>query len=582
MRLTLVGVMVSSAVILTLLYLLAMLATSSTGLYGLLEPFGPLSRNPLTATLLFASISSAYLTAVWIQSHRVESRFLLLIGCVLVGIAITSKYLVPSWSDSFYQTTFTDSISHITGTEYVLLTGHSSVANPGAFIAWQPGFWITTAAFIEVVMGAPSSAFALPFSLALKWSPVVNALIYLPVVFYLERSYGLRNRASIIALITFFGLGIFSYDIFYEQSLAYPLFWLLLALLPGLLERADTRRLILLAVISGALVITHQVYGVMAEVALLSVLVLRVAPKFRGLGKGVAAASAVFSIVWLTDVFFNSGSFPISLVATGLGVYKSLFGQGIVHAFVQESQRAFPAYINVIRVEEGYFTAVTVLPLLALLYVALRTKSRAVVAAFAIIVGVTFVFVPLLILGAGATGGLDRVTSALLPLASFGLTAALTTAPHVNRSKRRRGLVRTIIILSTVALVCLSSVVLFAGWNFLSVPYSENFGGGVGPSVFVSCFGPSSASCYETFASQLGGFLTQSGVDINGGPLGFASGWTNITSKGFYEYTYTGYIDQVYSVSGHPTATMNQVTSNIQSADVYYSDGFTVIYYWWR
>ncbi len=574
--------MVSSAVILTLLYLLAMLATSSTGLYGLLEPFGPLSRNPLTATLLFASISSAYLTAVWIQSHRVEPRFLLLIGCVLVGIAITSKYLVPSWSDSFYQTTFTDSISHITGTEYVLLTGHSSVANPGAFIAWQPGFWITTAASIEVVMGAPSSAFALPFSLALKWSPVVNALIYLPVVFYLERSYGLRNRASIIALITFYGLGIFSYGIFYEQSLAYPLFWLLLALLPGLLERADTRRLILLAVISGALVITHQVYGVMAEVALLSVLVLKVVPKFRGLGKGVAAASAVFSIVWLTDVFFNSGSFPISLVATGLGVYKSLFGQGIVHAFVQESQRAFPAYINVIRVEEGYFTAVTVLPLLALLYVALRTKSRAVVAAFAIIVGVTFVFVPLLILGAGATGGLDRVTSALLPLASFGLTAALTTAPHVNRSKRRRGLVRTIIILSTVALVCLSSVVLFAGWNFLSVPYSENFGGGVGPSVFVSCFGPSSASCYETFASQLGGFLTQSGVDINGGPLGFASGWTNITSKGFYEYTYTGYIDQVYSVSGHPTATMNQVTSNIQSADVYYSDGFTVIYYWWR
>lgn len=538
------------------LYLFGMWEAGSGGLYGVSQPYGPVSRSPLALISLPLFVSLLFLVVVR-RALKGGGRYAVFLFSVSLGALFVAKLFVPEYTNFGYQASFGDTVSHIIRGEFVVFTGGSS-APPGSYLVWQPGFWYTFTFFVDVVFG-PRTPFSPVFSGLMRYPAVFFGLIYLPVVYFLFRSYGLGNRYAWVAMVLFYGFSIWSFTVMASQNYGDAVYWLLLAALPRLASLNRKGFLVLAGISSAALVLIHQVAALQALVALTAAVTLRAFASRRiNLGAGIVGGFLMFMLVWLTRVFYNSGTFANLLIGTTGSTISGLLAQGGPLALAaKEAYRPYPPYVSVIHLDEAYFVLVTLLPLAALSYTAVHTRfaDRNVDLALAVMAATIFVFIPVLIYSGAATGGLDRITSALLPLSAYSLTLALARgtvagAAEKRRLRPRRAVLSTVVV---VALICISSIVFFSGWNFLSVPYAENYEGANGPVMFVSCHTPFYAGCTRAYLSQ------------NGTPA---------LPSNYLAYSYTGYINEVYAITGSPVNATATLNAKLAQSDVVYSNPF--------
>lgn len=566
-----------------LVTLVALVSQSEAGhLLDYNDVFGPLSTSPLANVVLAALLVSTICLGYYIAINQTDRRSRIACFTVLVGSLLVAKYGMPIWGGNLYQSNFPDALSHTVRGEWVALSGGYS-GPPSSLLTWQPGFWIGVAAFAEVVTGVsgPSSPV---FSFLIKWSPLLLALLFLPVVYLLLKNYGVPNRILPFAILVF--LGLFPSPVWLSEATGgYILYWLFLALLPMVLRKGGAGAWVPFIMVASVISIVHLGLALFAFVALFSALIVALLARERRIYvPKMVNAIVVFSVVWVVQMLFNAGVFVpdyLHLIEVSIAsITRSPLGVATSAAYRSSQLYQYVIYLKVV-----YYVTVIVVPLVILVIASIRRTNLQLKIPLAVMTATTFAIVPLMIgLGGGfggAGGALQYVPTTLAPFATLGFLAFASETRTAGQSHSHPRERRKLLVLAAIGLLAITATyVCIAGANFLWYPYSENLGQQGNQGSFILCYAPIPSPCTTSAVGYQAG-------QFSGSPFAPQSFYLSLPAqtleannaelKGYYYAYYTDSIFASYFNFGNSSTEQAESAQAISHGDIIYSTPTTML-----
>lgn len=553
----------------------ALLSQSESEGFSYAQILGPLS-NPSLLFIFSITLGLSSVGVLWlVWSELTSYRFIWLIGTLLV-LSIALKFFLPVFEASYFQALFADGVSKVNELQWVVFTHHTT----GGFVEtlnWHAGSWSFWGIFTIVIFGQPSTPLDGIFVAIVKWSPVLFSVLYLPVVYFLMRSYGLRNRFSLVGIFAFYGLSIWPFW-FASQMLGNVLYWLFLAMLPRAIKGGWPNLIAILLVLT-SIVTVHQ--GV-ATFTLASLISIPLAAVFFGLERKTISRSArillFFIAIWSAEIVFSIPSFAYSLEAGLQSLYSDIFhGASSISYY---SYRGYLPYENLVHFIEAYYLAVVIIPSLILAYYSFRYRGIQTSISTGVLV-ITTLVVGLATIGpaGGGAGGINRIPAMLVPLSAFGLAyqagrfkGVRTLRPGTPKSSKLPKYVYCLII---AGLAVSGTIVYFSGSNINWVPYSQLLGenGNVGP--FFYCHAQVASPC-TVYAI---GDLTQMSPPYSKALASAAYPFNRTSSAGFYTFYQTGLNSYLDLYGGNATSVNSQIQAVFSRSDILYETPTTVFLY---
>jgi hypothetical protein len=569
-------------ILLLIIYTVSITHSGWDVLYGYDAIFGPLSGSFLANFALASLILSLCVFGYYTARSIVNPTFVRLSFIVYIGSLLAAKYLLPCLVSNYYQSNFPDSLSHTTLGEWVALTGHISV-QPMSLLTWQPGFWVWYAMFVEVVGGVFLNVFSPIFSFLIKWAPIGFSLIFVPVVYFLLRNYGISSRMSVYALILF--LGLYPIPVWMsEQTGGTILFWLFLALVPKILMQGGFRSWVIFAIVSAAMIFTHLGITLFCFTVLFSIFLLTlIMRKYSRFLSTITRGMIIFSVIWFIRMLYNAGAFANAYFPVALQNLTRFISQP-VGTVLSGSYRPYALYQQVIYLKEAFYVAIIVIPLALLTILAIKNDNLPIRITSIATAMTVFVLTPVIIgWGVEAGGALPYLPSLFAPFAALGFVAYIERDSGTATRRRHDFRKSNILALVTVSFLAVTaSYVYFAGANYLSYPYSENLGqlGFEGP--YIECYAPIPSPCTTDalgYQAELISGTPFAPLPIYQ-PLSQHVPRGNVSlSQGYYYLYYTDLINALYLQYGNLSLEQMTTASAIEQSDVLYSTATAQLLY---
>jgi len=452
---------------LSLLFFIAYLYSLFTfcgGYYTFEDLFGPLSKSPYIAISLILFVICGFIY-LYININSEHSDYIRLL---IVIFLVFSKFLVPDVTDSYYDQSFYDAGGHMIRGAFVTLTGHSD-PNIDGYFDLQPAFFWVTAIFINIVYGSPTSPSDPIFSFFVKWFNIIATMIYIPILYLSFKKYGLKKGEAYLAFFLFFSLsfGRFHYA---AQNYGNALFWLLLALVPDIIEHYDIKKILTLLPVLTSLIFVHEGLTIFTVIALASMLMALALPKkLRDSLQAVFLLLLYLSISWFLFLLYISKFTLSSFVSTLMSVVKDYLIEGTTEVVEKGLTRAWQPWTNVVLFKAIFMVILILLATFTSLELYIKFRGKIYQVMMFVILGIT-AFLALVAAALGGAGYIERIPLVLLPLIAITLTENMSRESISKTYKK-------VIVVAALCLVIMGPFVFFSGRNFQSISTSEDKAG---------------------------------------------------------------------------------------------------------
>jgi len=477
-------------------YALALYSVDDPSKYYSYNMFlGPLSKNINILILYTLEVLAVILLLIVLELESSRSAHICFYIAFVLAVFL-AKYFLPQYFDSAYFENFYDAGGHMIRGKYVTLTGHSDVG-VDAYFDIQPAFFWWTAAFINIVYGAPSSPQDSVFLFLTKWFNAIALMLYLPILVAFFRVAGLSLRESLIAYGIFLLISLSRFH-YAAQVYSYALYWIIMILIlrafrAGRLRSADV---LIFIPVAFSIVFVHQGITLFTLVSVSAVLLGAFIP-LVGLRVEISANMRIFLFLlaislassWLIYLsyltIYTFGNFVEALRSVVMAIVE----RGIPHIVAGATARPYEPWMRIVSVKALYMALIVSISLFVLLIISLSRREfgvhRIYAKIFLYISSALTAVVGIIALALGGAGYIERIPEALAPILSLTFLRLFST-PTQHLTSR-------ILSAATAALlILLGSILYFAGWNFQSIPYSE-----AATENFAIKYGPNLAGIYS-------------------------------------------------------------------------------------
>jgi hypothetical protein len=388
-------------------------------------------------------------------------------GVVLLVLTISSIRLLPDIADMYYTQNFYDAGDHMVRGAFVTLTGHSDPSVDGYFDL-QPGFFWFTAILIHVVYGNPVAYTDPVFGFFVKWFHVVAIMIYIPILFALNKNFTQDFRKTFVTLFLFFLFNP-SRAHYAAQTYADALFWFAIMLLFVTITGEDKKRLIMFFVVLAAIVFVHQGVTLFTLVTLLSaIFVTSFLIRAQQVSQILALLVLYLISIWLVYLLYISNFTLTIFLHTLISVIKKYLFEGVIEVTSSAMRRAWEPWENVVVFKTLYMAILIFGGLILTVLQYMLTKNQ-VYLLRAIIIFTVSVAMGSIAVALGGRGYIERIPEMLLPLLLLPFVEIQLESPK----NRHSTIWKSLVTITLFSLLLMSPFVYFSGRNFQSISLSE-------------------------------------------------------------------------------------------------------------
>jgi hypothetical protein len=437
------------------------------GYYTYQDMFGPLSKDITVMISLLLFLLVSYSLMYYLVTNLDVKKWLPF-GVVLLALTISSIRLLPDVADMYYTQNFYDAGDHMVRGAFVTLTGHSDPSIDGYFDL-QPGFFWFTAILIHIVYGNPVAYTDPVFGFFVKWFHVVAIMIYIPILFALNKNFNQDLSKTFVMLFLFFLFNTTKAH-YAAQTYANALFWLAIMLVFATITGEDKKRLVMLFIILAAIVFVHQGVTMFTLVTLLSAtFVTSFLIRAQRVSRILALLVLYLTSIWLVYLLYISNFTLMNFLHTLISVIKKYLFEGVIEVTSSAMRRVWEPWENVV-VFKALYMAIFIFGGLILTALQYRlTKNQAYLLRTTIIFTVSAAMGSIAI-ALGGAGYIERIPEMLLPLLLLPFVEIQLESPKNRRSNTIWKSLVTIVVFS---LLLMSPFVYFSGRNFQSITLSE-------------------------------------------------------------------------------------------------------------
>ncbi len=470
----------------------------SNGYYTYKDMLGPLSKDPYVIPVLVLLIIYSWL--MYSTKGRTSTSLQLLLLIILI-VPIIVKYFLPDLADVYYIENFYDASSHMLRGSFVTLTGHSSPAVDHYF-GFQPGFFWVTATFVDIVAG-PQSSFTSPvFSFLIKWFPILAIVLYIPILYYFARCFGITSSQAVGVLFLIFCISLDHYH-YAAQTWGNALYWIMLALTYRYIKSKDSRYIYLLLLVLSSMIFVHQgvyIFAIVASTSVFLVLFLRsrfTKDSLRKMRNTFFAILLFQIVIWQVNAFIFTNSYkdflnafkhvkkefsapstpirPSPSAPSTPRTPKQLALPRFLQIIIDRIERAYKPWENIVIIKAMYFTALILVPLFTFLseYIGLwkskqpRNEDIALIS-FSIVL-LTAIILGYVAIGLGGAGYIERIPLLLQPFTGVAMVRISSQA------RSFKSLMKVFTIFLILLIISAGSLLYFSGRNFQSTTYSSKW-----------------------------------------------------------------------------------------------------------
>jgi hypothetical protein len=388
-------------------------------------------------------------------------------GVVLLALTISSIRLLPDVADMYYTQNFYDAGAHMARGAFVTLTGRSDPSVDDYFDL-QPGFFWFTAILIHIVYGNPVAYTDPVFGFFVKWFHVVAIMIYIPILFALNKNFTQDFRKTFVTLFLFFFFITSSH--YAAQTYADALFWFAIMLLFVTITGEDKKRLIMLFVVLAAIVFVHQGVTMFTLVTLLSaIFVTSFLIRARQISRILALLVLYLISIWLVYLLYISNFTLLNFLHTLLSVIKKYLFEGVIEVTSSAMRRAWKPWENVV-VFKALYMAILIFGGLILTALQYRLTKNQVYLLRAIIIFTVSAAMGSVAVALGGAGYIERILEMLLPLFLLPFVEIQLEFP---KNRHSNTIWKSLVTIAVFSLLLMSPFVYFSGRNFHSISLSE-------------------------------------------------------------------------------------------------------------
>ncbi len=271
-----------------------------TTYYTVNDPLGPLSVNPIIFVFeLLLPIGFLIL----LRNGKYSSPWFFIPVVLIVVILYVSFELF----DTQYVTSFYDATSHFNRGLYVAVTGHSNPLVDGYFDMQPAFFWVT--GIVSSVAGFSLSSSVSAISLLiLKWTPLVEVLLYLPILGLFYKKLLGDNKLVATALVLQLSLELLTFH-YSAETYGQAIYWLIFCLMFLSSKKLGIKYSILAIFASISLIFVHQGLTILTLIALTSLVIYRlpfkiIDRKLSVIRRGFVVLPVIVGISWVVYLMF--------------------------------------------------------------------------------------------------------------------------------------------------------------------------------------------------------------------------------------------------------------------------------------
>jgi len=435
--------------------------------YTYQDMFGPLSKDYtfMISLLLFLLVSYSLM---YYLVTNLDVKKWLPFGVVLLALTISSIRLLPDIADMYYTQNFYDAGGHMARGAFVTLTGHSDPSVDGYFDL-QPGFFWFTAILIHIVYGNPVAYTDPVFGFFVKWFHVVAIMIYIPILFALNKNFIQDSREIFVTLFLFFLFNP-SRAHYAAQTYADALFWFAMMLLFVTITGEDKKRLIMLFVVLAAIVFVHQGVTMFTLVTLLSaIFVTSFLVRAQQVSRVLALLVLYLISIWLVYLLYISNFTLMNFLHTLISVVKKYLFEGVIEVTSSAMRRAWEPWENVV-VFKALYMAILIFGGLILTALQYKLTKNQVYLLRAIIIFTISAAMGSIAVALGGVGYIERIPEVLLPLLLLPFVEIQLESP---KNRHSNTIWKSLVTIAVLSLLLMSPYVYFSGRNFQSISLSE-------------------------------------------------------------------------------------------------------------
>jgi hypothetical protein len=429
--------------------------------------FGPLSKDYTVTVSLLLFLLVSYSLMYYLVTNLDAKKWLPL-GVVLLALTISSIRLLPDVADMYYIENFYDARGHMVRGAFVTLTGHSDPSVDGYFDV-QPGFFWFTAILIHIVYGNPVAYTDPVFGFFVKWFHVVAIMIYIPILFALNKNFTQDFRKTLVTLFLFFLFNP-SRAHYAAQTYADALFWFAIMLLFVTITREDKKRLLMLFVVLPAIVFVHQGVTMFTLVTLLSaIFVTSFLIRVQQVSRILALLVLYLISIWLVYLLYISNFTLTNFLQVLISVIKAYLFENVIKITSRDVLRAWKPWENVV-VFKALYMAILIFGGLILTVLQYRLTKNQVYLLRAIIIFTVSAAMGSIAAALGGAGYIERIPEMLLPLLLLPFVEIQLESP---KNRHSNTIWKSLVTIAVFSLLLMSPFVYFSGRNFQSMSLSE-------------------------------------------------------------------------------------------------------------
>jgi hypothetical protein len=389
-------------------------------------------------------------------------------GVVLLVLTISSIRLLPDVADMYYTQNFYDAGGHMARGALVTLTGHSDSSVDGYFDL-QPGFFWFTAILIHIVYGNPVAYTDPVFGFFVKWFHVVAIMIYIPILFALNKNFIQDFRKTFVTLFLFFLFNP-SRAHYAAQTYADTLFWFVIMLLFVTIIKEDKKRLIMLFIVLAAVVFVHQGVTMFTLVTLLSaIFVTSFLIRAQQVSRILALLVLYLISIWLVYLLYISNFTLMNFLHTLISIIKKYLFEGVSEVTSSAMRRAWEPWENVV-IFKVLYMAIFIFGGLILTALQYRLTKNQIYLLRAIIISTVSAAMGSIAVALGGAGYIERIPEMLLPLLLLPFVEIQIESP---KNRHSNTIWKSLVTITLFSLLLMSPFVYFSGRNFQSITLSE-------------------------------------------------------------------------------------------------------------
>jgi hypothetical protein len=464
----------------------AVLLYRHTGLYGIYDIYGPFSTEPFS--LLAFIILTVGICTVPLFRHKINGSVPLSLFIIGITIFILSKYLLPTFADSYYITSFYDSVGHLMYQAFpVILSGHVD-PNTVPYFDVQFMFYITMDMLGQVTLGPIQSIDANYVSFALSWFGPFIAILLLPILYIFFKNYGINGSYRYLGVLGVYGI---YYQNFFFQSEVWAdaELWVMLSIIPLALKKSEWRWKVIFILLLATIIPTHEGVSVLAMTAVLSTFVYALMARVWLVGTSLRL-SLIAIMIWFFYLLIQSQTAlgahqTIQSYANGvLDFVRSALTGNIASQFGAQISRPSPIYSTKILFETFFIGAVALLAL-AGYFVSISKKLQNVGLPMIMTLLSLVVVTPLALVFGGGNYVL-RIPTITSPLLILGVLQLRNLRVRRNEATQCniQSSVSPALTIILIVLIVSGTVIYFGGRNYQSTAAGDN------PNLYASLHSP--------------------------------------------------------------------------------------------